>query len=106
LAPNFCTPRKRHVLGFQDNAHAFGVDLTLEPFGDLGGHALLDLKVPGEQLHYAAELAQADDPFSGEILDVRHAVKMEQVVHAQRVKRGRPRDDQLVDLAKVVAGLR
>ena len=32
----------------------------------------------------------------GEIPDVRHPVEGQQVVHAQRVKRDRPRDDQLV----------
>ena len=68
----------------------------MKPAGDLRGQALLDLQVAGEQLHDATELAQADDPIPGEIADVRHPVEGQQVMHAQRVKRDRPRDDQLV----------
>jgi hypothetical protein len=44
----------------------------------------------------APELAQPDDPLAGQVADVRHPMKREQVVHAQRVKRDRPGDDQLV----------
>ena len=39
--------------------------------------ALLDLQVAGEQLHDAAELAQADDPLAREATDVRDTVKWE-----------------------------
>ena len=50
----------------------------------------------GEELDDATELAQADDPLTGEIPDVRHPMKGQQVMHAQRVKWDRPCDDQLV----------
>ena len=35
-------------------------------------------------------------PLAGEVPDVRHAVKRQQVVHAERVERDCPDDDQLV----------
>ena len=43
---------------------------------------------------------------AGQIPDVRHPVEGQQVVHAQRVKRDRPRDDQLVIAVVVGEGRR
>jgi hypothetical protein len=37
----------------------------LDPAGDLGGEALLDLQVAGEELDHAGQLREADDPPAG-----------------------------------------
>jgi hypothetical protein len=74
----------------------FGSELTLEPVGDLRRQPLLDLEMAAEELDHTTELAEPDDPLARQIADVRHPLEREQVVHAQRVERDRPRDDQLV----------
>ena len=74
----------------------FGASSALEPVGDLHRHALLDLQAPGEEVHDAGELGQADDPLAGQVADVGHAVEREQVVLAQRVEGDRGGHDHLV----------
>jgi hypothetical protein len=44
------------VLGFDDDADAFGVKVAGEPVGDLFGEAFLDLGPAGEVLDDAGEL--------------------------------------------------
>jgi hypothetical protein len=88
--------RHAQVLGLEQDTDAPGLQLALQPAGDLGGQALLDLQVAGEQLDDAAELAQADDPLPGQVADVRDPVKGQQMVHAQGVEGDRTGDDQLV----------
>ncbi len=98
MAPSFCTPRSdMHMCSASNTTPTpFGSSSHWSHPGDLGGQTLLDLEITGEQLDDAAELAQADDPLSGEIADVRNPVKRKQVMHAQRVKRDRAGHDQLV----------
>jgi hypothetical protein len=36
------------VFGFEDDPDAFGVELVVEPIGDLFGEPLLDLEAAGE----------------------------------------------------------
>src|SRR5918995_1638840 len=84
------------MLGLKYDADSLGLELAVEPLGDVRGEPLLDLQVPSEQLDDAAELAEADQRLAGEIADVCHSVERQQVMHAQRVKRDRAGDDQLV----------
>jgi hypothetical protein len=56
----------------------------------------LDLKVAGEELDHPTELAQANQRAAREISDVRDAVERQEVMHAQRVKRDRTSNDELV----------
>ena len=88
--------RHAEMLGLEHDADAARSELVLQPVRDLDGHALLDLQVAGEQLDDPAELAQADDPVGRQVADVRDPVERQQVVHAERVERDRPRDDQRV----------
>ena len=96
--------RHAEVLGLENDADALGFELELEPVGDLRGQPFLDLQIAGEELDDAAELAQADDPLVGQIADVRDPVERQQMMHAERVERDRPRNDQLV--IAVVVGKR
>jgi uncharacterized protein YeaO (DUF488 family) len=84
------------MLGLEDDSDALWLELTLKPVGDLRGQPFLDLQVTAEELDDPAEFAEADDPLAREVRHVRDPVKREQVVHAQRVKRDRPSDDELV----------
>src|SRR5439155_12674709 len=42
------------------------------------------------------ELGEPEDALGGQVGDMRHTVERQQVVHAQRLKRDLPDDDQLV----------
>src|SRR5918993_1580549 len=44
------------VLGLHHDANALGVELVLQPVGDLLGEPLLDLQAAGEQLDHPGEL--------------------------------------------------
>jgi len=84
------------VLGLDDDADAFGSEVALQAFSHLRRQALLELQLAREQLHDARQLGEPDDPRVGQVGDVRDAVKRQQVVHAQRVKRDVADDHELV----------
>jgi hypothetical protein len=46
------------VLGLEDQADTLGLELLLQPAGDLAGEPLLQLKVAGKQVHHSRELRQ------------------------------------------------
>src|SRR5829696_2145210 len=70
--------RHAHVLRLEDDADALGLELTLEPVGDLSRKPFLDLEIAAEELDDTAELAEPDDPVARQIADVRHALEREQ----------------------------
>src|SRR3712207_776297 len=93
--------RHAHVLGLEHHADALGLQVAVEPAGDLGGQALLDLEIAREELDDACELRQADDPLAWEVADVGDAHEREQMVLAQRVEGNAGGDDELVVAAVV-----
>ena len=60
------------MLGLEYHPNALGLELPLEPVGDLGAKPLLDLEIAAEELDNTAELAEPDDPLARQIADVRH----------------------------------
>lgn len=58
------------MLGLDHDTDPLGLQLGLEPVGDLFGEAFLDLGAAGEVLQYAGELRQAQEPVPGEVADV------------------------------------
>lgn len=75
------------MFGIDDHSHTFGVEVLVEPVGNLLGETLLHLKTPGEVLHYPSQFGQPDDPRSGEIADMGHPFEGQQVMLAQGVER-------------------
>ena len=74
------------VLGLQHHPDALGLELGLEPVGDLGGEPLQELQAAGEQLDHPGQLGQPQDPSSREVADVGDPGEGQQMVLAQRAK--------------------
>jgi hypothetical protein len=79
--------RHAHVVCFEDHPNPFRLELLIQPTDHLHGEALLGLKVTGKPVDNPGQLRQADDAFCGQIADVRHAVKWQEMVLAQGAKR-------------------
>ena len=88
--------RHAHVLGLQDHADALGLELALEPVGDLVVRRSWIWRSRANSSTTRPSLLRPMIRSRGQIPDVRDPVEGQQVVHAQRVKRDRPCDDQLV----------
>ena len=73
-----------------------GLQVGLQPVGDLLGQPLLDLRAAGEQLDHPGELGQPEDPLAGQVPDVRDADERQQVVLAHRLHRDGAGEHQLV----------
>ena len=71
--PGLRTPRMvMHVWTASiTTANALGVKLFDQQVGDLLGHALLDLRTPGDLLDHPRQLAQTDHAVARQVRDVR-----------------------------------
>src|SRR5258705_4628717 len=65
---------------FNDYAYAFGTDLLRDRFGNLAGHALLNLQPPRVHIDEAGDLAEPEHALAWQIGDVGFPVKWQQVV--------------------------
>lgn len=70
------------VFGLDHHPDALGLQLGLQPVGDLFGQAFLDLRTAGEVLDDPGQLGQAEDPRAGQVTDVRHTDERQQMVLA------------------------
>ena len=67
-----------------------------EPVGDLLGQPLLHLRAVGKQLHDPGQFGQTEDAFVGQVPNMGHPDKREQVMLAHRPDRDVPGEDQFV----------
>src|SRR6476646_4703364 len=84
------------MLSFQHDADTAGLQVHLQPVGDLSGESFLYLQPRCELVDDAGELGESEDPLAGEVGDVRDAVKWQQVVFAEGVEGDVARDHELV----------
>ena len=71
------------VAGFDDYAHALGLNYFLDGFSDLSGEALLDLQAAGKEFDEARNFAEADDFAVGDVGDVYFAEERQHVMFAE-----------------------
>ena len=84
------------MFGFEHHSHAFGGEVLLQPVGNLLGQAFLDLEVAGEELDDPGQLGQPEEPFAGQVADVRHPRERQEVVLAEGLEGDAPGQDELV----------
>ena len=84
----FSTPRidMQRCVPSQTTGHAERVDFLENRLGDLVGQALLNLEPPGEDIHQAGDLAQADHTAPRNVGDVALAEERQEMVLAQAVE--------------------
>ncbi len=95
-----------HALMFRldDHPNTLGVQIGVEPVGNLLGQPLLHLQSSGKPVDDAGQLRQSDDALIGQIPDVRNSMERQHVVLTQRLERNVPSDDEL--LVALVVGER
>jgi hypothetical protein len=86
------------VIGLNDYADAFGLQVFFKSVSHVGGQSLLHLKSAAEDVDHAGNLAQPDDLLVGEIGNVTFSVKGEKMVLAEAVDFDVFDDDHLVIL--------
>jgi hypothetical protein len=83
------------VLGPKGDTDASGVQVLGQPVRHLLGQPLLHLGRPREDLDHPCKLRQTQDPFAGEVPDVRNADEGQEMVLAHRVDVETERAEQI-----------
>ena len=74
------------MLRFEHDANSTWLEMLFEPIGDLRRHALLHLQVTRVHVDNPSQLRQADDPWPGNVANVRDTGKRQQVMLTERVE--------------------